>query len=257
MTNPTFHGLSTGDQLGNVEYTVDDALMAEYRDLVGCSGRYPNLLADDCRALLLARCGSLDLTTVWRRLELLRPPIAGRRVQVGGWLRKIEERNGQPLLRVAAFAVDEIGTEILRSEAAFAVRSGEEWRERDAPQADNQGTVPLGFSDGMVGGGFNLGRLTLPDGGADRSRALLAGWLEGQLGRHYGDDFRWGGQMSLAYLAPTIPGDSIAGDAVVVGCDRDAGGATTTRLVVSVFNSASARIAVGEAVITSPSPRLL
>ena len=246
MTSATFHGLSPGDQLGNLEYTVDDALLAEYRQLVGCDGQYPNLLSDDCRTLLLARCGGLDLATVWRRLELLRPPIVG-----------IGERNNLPLLRVAAFAVDEIGTEILRSEAAFVVGSGEEAREPDIPQAASQGPVLQGFSDKMVGAGFNLGRLTLPDGGTDRSTALLAGWLEGQLGRHYGDDFRWGGTLSLAYLAATIPGSSIVGDAVVVGCDRDAGGAVTTRLAVSVFSSAGARIAVGEVVITSPSPRLL
>ena len=87
--------------------------------------------------------------------------------------------------------------------------------------------------------------------------ALLAGWLEGQLGRCYGDDFRWGGQLSLAYLAPAMPGTTAAGDVVVVGCDRDAGGAVTTRLVISVFDSSEVRLAVGEAVVTSPSPRLL
>ena len=257
MTSATFRGLSPGDQLGNLEYVVDDALLAEYRGLVGCAGHYPNLMADDCRALLLGRCGGLELTAVWRRLELLRPPILGRRVQVGGWLREIGERNGQPLVRVAAFAVDEIGTEILRSEAAFTVGSREVQREPDTPPAEHPWPVRQDFSDGMVGGGFNLGRLTLPNGDNDGSTALLAGWLEGRLGRYYGDDFRWGGTLSLAYPAPAAPGDAIAGDAVVIGCDRDAGGAVTTRLVVSIFSSAAVRIAVGEAVITSPSPKLL
>ena len=209
------------------------------------------------RALLLSRCGGVDFTTVWRRLELLRPPVAGRRVQVGGWLREVGERKGRPLLRVAAFAVDEIGTEILRSEAAFVVGSGEEWRELNVAQGVSQRPVLQGFSDGMVGAGFNLGRVTLPDGDDDGSTALLAGWLEGQLGRNYGDDFRWGGMLSLAYLAPALPGGAVTGDAVVVGCDRGAGGAVTTRLVVSAFDSSEVRIAVGEAVITSPSPRLL
>ena len=257
MTSRAFHGLSEGDQLGNLEYTVDDAVLAEYRELVGCSGRYPNLLTDDCRALLVKRCGSLDLTTVWRRLELLRPPIVGRRVQVGGWLREVHERGGQPLVRVAAFAVDEIGTEILRSEAAFAVGSGEEWRKPDAPQGDIPCPVIQGLNDGTVGARFSLGGLRLPDGDGADLTALLAGWLEGRLGRHYGDDFHWGGTLSLAFLAPAVPGDAIVGDAVVVGCDRDAGGAVTTRLVVSVFDMAASRIAVGDAVITSPSPRLL
>ena len=257
MTSRAFHGLSEGDQLGNLEYTVDDAVLAEYRELVGCGGRYPNLLADDCRALLVNRCGSLDLTTVWRRLELLRPPIVGRRVQVGGWLRKVHERNGQPLVRVASFAVDEIGTEILRSQAAFAVGSGGGWRQPEALPAEILAPIVQGLNDGRVGAGFTLGRLTLPDGDADGLAVLIAGWLEGQLGRHYGDDFRWGGTLSLAQLTPAVTGSSIAGDAVVVGSDCNADGSVTTRLVVSVFNSAAARIAVGDAVITSPSPRLL
>ncbi len=257
MTSPTFRGLSAGDQLGNLEYVVDDARLAEYRELVGCSGRYPNLLADDCRALLLARCDGVDLTSVWRRLELLRPPVPGRRVQVGGWLREVHERHDRPLVRVAAFAVDEIGTEILRSEAALVVGKAGRWQQPDAAQAESLAPVIQGSSDATVGAGINLGRLKLPDGERADSTALLTGWLEGRLGHHYGDDFRWGGQMSLAYLAPALSGDSIAGDAVVVGCDRDAYGAVTTRLVVSVFSSAAIRLAVGEAVITSPSPRLL
>ena len=257
MTSRAFHGLSVGVQLGNLEYAVDDALLAEYRELAGCGGSYPNLLADDCRALLVKRCGSLDLTTVWRRLELLRPPIIGRRVQVGGWLRSVDERDGRPLARVAAFAVDEIGTEILRSEAAFVVGIPGGRQQPDAPQGESPGPVLQGWNDGTVGAGFNLGRLTLPDGDAEEMTALLAGWLEGQLGRHYGDDFRWGGTLSLAYLVSAVPGDAIVGDAVVVGWDRDAGGAVTTRVVVSVWDSAAARVAVGEAVITSPSPRLL
>ena len=256
MASRAFHGLSEGDQLGNLEYTVDDAVLADYRELVGCGGQYPNLLADDCRALLVNRCGSLDLTTVWRRLELLRPPIIGRRVQVGGWLRKVHEGNGQPLVRIASFAVDEIGTEILRSEAAFVVgiTGGQQ---PDAPPAEILAPVIQGLNDGRVGAGFTLGRLTLPDGDADGLTALIAGWLEGQLGRHYGDDFRWGGTLSLAHLAPAVTGSSIAGDAVVVDSDCNADGSVTTRLVVSVFNSAAARIAVGDAVISSPSPRLL
>ena len=257
MTSATFHGWSAGDQLGNLEYVVDDALLAEYLGLTGGAGQYPNLMADDCRALLARRCG-VDLTTVWRRLELLRPPVIGRRVQVGGWLREIGQREGRPLLRVAAFAVDEIGTEILRSEAAFLAGRPGAQQPADASPAGDSGPVLQGFSDGMVGSGIDLGRFTLPDDDVAVGWSILvAGWLEGQLGRYYEDDFRWGGRLSLAYPVTARSGDVLVGDAVVVGCDRDAGGAETTRLVVSVVSRTAERIAVGEAIITSPSPRLL
>ena len=182
MSSATFHGWSVGDQLGNLEYVVDEALLAEYRGLVGCAGRYPNLMADDCRALLLSRCGDGDLTTVWRRLELLRPPVGGRRVQVGGWLREVGEREGRPLLRVAAFAVDEIGTEILRSEVAFVVGKLEAWQRPDAPEAEKQAPVLRGFSDGMVGAVFNLERFAIPDGDADGSTGSAGGMVGGAIG---------------------------------------------------------------------------
>lgn len=273
MTSATFHGLSAGEQLGNLEYVVDDALLVEYRRLTGGAGHYPNLMADDCRALLLLRCRGVDLTTVWRRLELLRPPIAGRRVQVGGWLREIERRNGCPLLRVSAFAVDEIGTEILRSEAAFAVGSSAESLEPDVSTTETSQDL----DDIAEASRIDFGELMLPDGSslaAYRQRCcelvgvpsgddgngltgLLAGWVEGCLGDHFGDDFRWGGQLSLGYLAPAQPGAEVAGNAVVVGSNRNADGSVTTNLAVSVFNSTAARIAVGNAEVTSPSPRLL
>ena len=279
MTGATWHvlsrhGLSIGDQLGNLEYAIDAAALADYRQLVGDDGCYPNLLADDCRALLLARCGSLDLTTLWRRLDLLRPPIPGRRVQVGGWLRDVQERNGRPLVRVAAFAVDEIGTEILRSEAAFAI--GQPPASTATPSSIRPHTIGS-ITGASVGDCYTLGDLILPNGPpldacrqigdalagvalADDGNGLttlLVGWLEHRMGQDFGDDFRWGGRLSIAHQGPAVPGDTLTGDAVVIGCDRDANGAVTRRLVLLVSNGRAERIAVGEAVITSPSPRLL
>ena len=280
MTSATLHGLSVGDQLGNLEYAVDAAALAEYQQLTGCAGRYPNLLADDCRALLAKRRRGLELTTVWRRMEFLRPPVPGRRVQVGGWLRDAQEGNDGLVVRVASFAVDEIGTEILRSEAAFAVGGGglaaglRELGEMGVEDAEQDGDE---LTDVAAGERLALGRLALPDGeglaagqrrrwdmtgvesGDDGSglTALLSGWLEGRLGRQFGDDFHWGGSLALTFMASARPGDRLLGDAAVVGLERNAGGAVTTRLAVSVFNSAAVRVATGGAVITSPSPRLL
>ena len=257
-THPTpWSDLPAGAQLGNLEYPVDAGALAAYRALVGDGGHYPNLLADDCRMLLMQRCGPLPMATRWRRLHLLRPPVPGRRVQVGGWLREIDDANGAPRLRVAAFAVDEIGTEILRSEAVFVIR------ESPAPAIDSVADIgtdpPPAGAIGLAGIGpgdtLALGALTLPSDA--EPTALIAGWLEVTIGRHFGDDFRWGGQLALAYPVPagTCAGAGLDAVAVVTGRDRQPGGAVDWRLAVSVRHRSGIAVAVGDCDISAPSPR--
>ena len=254
--------LPAGAQLGNLEYTVDGSTLAEYRALVGDGGHYPNLLADDCRALLMQRCGPLPMAMRWRRLEFLRPPVLGRRVQVGGWLREIEDDDGSGAarLRVAAFAVDEIGTEILRSEAVFSIgedptpsaAGAVEGIRMAAPAAGDIGVAGVRPGDALA-----LGALVLPPGA--EPTALIAGWLEAGIGRRFGDDFRWGGRMALAYPDPdgAGAGDVLDAVAVVIGLDRLTGGALGWRLAVSVCRRGGVAVAVGDCGITTPSPRRL
>ena len=152
------------------------------------AGHYPNLLADDCRALLTRRCGPLR----WRRggggWEFLRPPVLGRRVQVGGWLREIDDvGGGAARLRVAAFAVDEIGTEILRSEAVFSI--GEDPTPSSAGAIEDIGIVaPAGrrHRDGrsQAGGCAGFGGVGLPSGAG--TVGAHCGWLEAAIGRYFG-----------------------------------------------------------------------
>ena len=255
--------LPAGAQLGNLEYTVDGSTLAEYRALVGDGGHYPNLLADDCRALLMQRCGPLPVATRWRRLELLRPPVLGRRVQVGGWLREVEDDDGSSgaaRLRVAAFAVDEIGTEILRSEAVFSI--GEDPTPSSAGAVEDIGIVAPAAGDiGRAGVGLGdtlaLGALVLPSGA--EPTALIAGWLEAAIGRRFGEDWRWGGRMALAYPDPAGAGagDVLDAVAVVTGRDRLTGGALDWRLAVSVCRRGGGAVVVGDCGITTPSPRRL
>ena len=276
-------GLQVGDQLGNLEYVVDEVAQAGYRAFVGSGGYFPNLLADDCRALLLQRCGPLPLTTSWRGLEFLRPPIPGRRVQVGGWLREISDLDTMPRLRVAAFAVDEIGTEIMRSEAVFRVRK--------RPQPAMAGSGPLtnhlvhlgkspsdyhGLAGVSVGDTLGLGTLVLPEGNTltrgqglgnelagidlnDRGNDLtpvVVGWLEAGIGRWFGDDFRWGGQMSVRLRRPVDVGEVIKGEALVTW--RDAGsGAVAWQLRINVLNQLNRPAILGDATVTTPSARRL
>ena len=257
--------LPAGAQLGNLEYTVDAGTLAEYRALVGDGGHYPNLLADDCRALLMQRCGPLPLATRWRRLELLRPPVLGRRVQVGGWLREIEDDGGGAArLRVAAFAVDEIGTEILRSEAVFGIGGYPAAPAAAAVGVEVIGTAtPAAGATGLAGDWpgdtLALGALVLPPDA--EPTALIAGCLEAAIGRHFGDDWRWGGRLTLAYSDPAGAGagggDVLDAATVVIGRDRLPGGALGWRLAVSVRRRGGGSVVVGDCGIATPSPRRL
>jgi len=278
MLNARFRGVAAGEQLGNLEYLIDDEVMSEYRALVGDCGSFANLLADDCESMAVARFGITGLTTAWRRFDFLRPPIPGRRIQAGGWLKEIRGGDGSPWLRVSAFAVDEIGTEILRSEAAFTIGNTEAGPQRAAANRRDASTNQdeRGFA-GQVGDSLPLGEWVEPSG--QRFRAyeklrreltgiakpidghgetqLLDGWLEGQLGQHLGNDFRWGGRLALAHRAPLVPGVPLRANAIIMRCDEDHRSTRYITLIVDVRNDRDETVALGEASATMPSPRLL
>ena len=271
MRGASGRDLSPGAQLGNLEYPVDGDDLAGYRALVGEGGHYPNLLVDDCRALLRQRCGPLPLTTLWRRLEFFRPPVPGRRVQVGGWLRETDDADGRPSrLRVAAFAVDEIGTEILRSEAVFGLAGAHSDRARThsgragKPAVDAGEPAPAIAAGGLAGVGpgdtLPLGTLTLP--AEAEATALIAGWLEAGLGYYFGDDFRWGGRLALAYPNPddSYAGDALTAAAVVTALYRRPDGSLAWRLAILARRQGKGRdavVAVGDSAVATPSPRRL
>ena len=275
MPPDSWRGLRAGDQIGNLEYVVDDAALAAYRRVVGVDGCFPNLMAEDCRSMLTPLVSGGPLTTVWQKLEFLRPPILGRRVQVGGWARELAEQRGRHGIRVAAFAVDDIGTEILRTETAFVAG-------RDAARPD-AGVEPAARTEGKTltcsraGDGGHLGQLRVPraeqmrgyrniakamagvDMDTDGSglTSVVAGWLEGLMGASFGEDFRWGGQLSIAYHGTVAPGMDLRCHGVVLGHDIDARGVKTRRVVVTVGDAGDYRVVTAEAVVESPSPRLV
>ena len=276
MPFDSWHGLRAGDQIGNLEYVVDEEALTQYQRMVGAHGRFPNLMTEDCRAMLSKHEPGEPLTTVWQRLDFMRPPILGRRVQVGGWVREVVEKCGRAWIRAAAFAVDEIGTEILRSEAAFVVG-----RETAPPERSVETTgvawTTASLARGRAGDSAHLGELRLPDreqlndlrrmakamAGVDMAPdgnglpSITAGWLEGLMGADFGEDFRWGGRLSIAHQRPIPPGAELRSDGVLMGHDTDAAGVETRRAVMTVRNAGGDRVATAEAVVKSPSPRLV
>lgn len=273
MPVDSWHGLRAGDQIGNLEYVVDERALSQYRRVVGINGCFPNLMAEDCRAMLAEREAGAPLTTVWQRLDFLRPPILDRRVQVGGWVREVGAKCGRPWIRAAAFAVDEIGTEILRSEAAFVV--GPDAMHSDPgvePAAVKAEIVNLAGS--RAGDGGQLGQLRIPrveqlrgfysiangmaganlDADGSGLTPVVAGWLESLMGANFGEDFRWGGQLSIAYHRAVIPSMELRCDGTTLGHDTDVNGVETRRVAIAVRDAGGYRVATAEAVVKSPSP---
>ena len=271
----SWKGLRAGDQIGNLEYVVDASTLAQYRQGVGDDGCFPNLMAEDCRALLAKNSSGETLTTVWQRFDFMRPPIMGRRIQVGGWVRGVGEKSGNGWIRAAAFAVDEIGTEILRSEAAFVIG-----QKAARPQPSSEATeikpATANLARSCAGDIAHLGGLRLPDeeqlndfrrvantmAGIDMApndnglTSITAGWLEGLMGANFGEDFRWGGRLSIAHHVAVIPGMDLHCDSAVLGHDTDVTGVETRQVVMWVRNGGGYRVATAEAVVKSPSPRL-
>ena len=87
--------------------------------------------------------------------------------------------------------------------------------------------------------------------------SIAAGWLETLMGAHFGDDFRWGGRLSIAYHQAFTAGMELRCDAVVIGHDTDARNVETRRVAMSVRDASDNRMATAEAVVQSPSPRLI
>ena len=272
----SWHGLRAGDQVGNLEYMVDAAALARYRQIVGANGCFPDLMAEDCRAMLATRAAGETLTTVWQRLEFMRPPILGRRIQVGGWIREVRHARDRVWIRAAAFAVDEIGTEILRSEAAFLVGCATARSEHTARLAEAQPEA-LNLPSSHVGDTGSLGQLRLPgqeqlDGyrevanamaATDLSRdgngptSIIAGWLEGLMGANFGEDFRWGGKLSIAHHRTLTPAMTLHCDGVVLGRDTDVRGVEKWQVAMLVRDADGHQAATAEAVVESPSPKLV
>ncbi len=272
----SWRDLRAGDQIGNLEYLVDEAALIQYRRVVGANGCFPNLMAEDCRAMLGKRGAGEPLVTVWQRFDFLRPPIIGRRVQVGGWMREVGEKCGRAWLKAAAFAVDEIGTEILRSEAAFII-GGEAARPEGNVDKLEVNTGMGSLARSRAGDSGHLGELRLP--GEEQCQDfhlpakemtgfdlrpdghgltwITVGWLEGLMGADFGDDFRWGGRLSIAHHATVICGMRLRCDGVVLDHDIDVSGVESRRVAMSVRDAAGRRVATAEAAVTSPSPRLV
>lgn len=279
-------GVPIGNQLGFLEYLVGDESLQLFREAVDYQeSRFPNIVACEPHIVLLQKGGFGTLESVTHTDRYFRPPVAGRRVQVTGWIRERSRERGSERLVVETFAVDDIGTEILRSRHVFrhgTTRIPERLGRRPARPGSSteegflgpvikrvteetverlelahrslvgEAAMIRGGSAGNVhtgaelASGMGLATTVAPE-------ELGLAYLHELLDRRFGIDFRQGGSLTVNYRRPIYAGDSLSAQGIVTGTERD-GERSVWTLRVWVENSRREPVVTGDALVTVPSP---
>ena len=114
--------MSIGDQLGHLEYVITDENLALFRESVEFpEAAFPSIAVKEYLAVLAKKFGEIPFISAKHTERYFSPPKLGRSIQVSGWIRDKYERRGRNWLVVETLAVDEIGTEILRSEHTILI----------------------------------------------------------------------------------------------------------------------------------------
>ena len=289
MTSPESYiqQIPVGEQLGYLEYTVTADKLRRFREAVGYpEAAFPNLAAREYREVLTGKYDLPALVSIRHTDRYYRPPALERRLQVTGWVREKYQARGADRLVVATFAVDEIGTEILRSEHTFqfgpgqgAERQGRRpARPRRTAGAESLPSLEKRVTEEGIERFEQAGRFIRSDTGGQatsplpsnvhtgaelaRDMGLAAAVAPGELAvaylhelldRHFGIDFRQGGRLSVDFLRPVYAGDTLTAQGLVVKRES-ANGPVNWQVQVWLTNQRGERAAAGEAQVTVPSP---
>ena len=285
------HRIPIGAQLGHLEYTVTPACLQSFRAAVAYpAAAYPNLALSDGIAVLTRKYGTaLTAAAIGSRRadHYLRPPQPERRLQTTGWVRAISQSHGLDQLTLATFAVDEIGTEILRSEQTYQFgpdrgpqRQGRRpQRGRSAASLETLPPLTKPVTDETIESFTAAARSLLPAATADHPAAPSSGihsgaalsramglsaavapaelglaYLHELLDRRFGIDFRQGGQLTVHYLRPIYAGDTLTAQAVTTRQETAADRRVHHHLQLWLSNQRGERALDGTAQITVPSP---
>ena len=284
--------LPVGAQLGHLEYTATAAGLQLFREAVDYpAAAWPQLALQEGLAVLTGKYGAAVTTgavSVRRADRYYRPPEPGRRVQATGWVREHSQARGVERLTVETLAVDEIGTEIVRSEHTFQFGPGRDPERqgrrpgRARQTAAGMETLPAlekRVTEEVIEGFVAAGRLMLPAVGFGaaapgpaniHSGAALAqgmglaaavapaelglAYLHELLDRRFGRDFRQGGRLAVHYRRPIYAGDTLIAQGVAVQAERDTRGRVHWQLQVWLANQRGERAIDGAAQVTVPSP---
>ena len=202
-----------------------------------------------------------------------------------GWVRERRQERGVERLVVDTFAVDDIGTEILRSNHTFRVgpeRTPERLGRRPvrtSPASGGQLLPSVQFSvteesidsfeaahralvgDPGVSRGSQLGSSHTGAGLASdmglaatiASQELGLAYLHELVDRRFGIDFRQGGKLTVNYRRPVYAGDTLTAKGIISGTE-EVGGRTLWRVQVWLENGRGEMPVSGEAQVMVPSP---
>jgi len=283
---PSPIGVPIGEQLGFLEYRVTDENIRLFQQSVEYpASSFPNIAALDHFFVLIQKRNLPVLESVTHEDRYFRPPEAGRRVQVSGWIQDQRKNRGVETLTVETFAVDEIGTEILRSQHVFRLGAGRAperlgRRPGSARGAPNTAILPSlekrvteeaiqQFEDArraLVGEQADLARDLRSNVHASADLASGMGlastvapeemglaYLHELLDRHFGIDFRQGGWLRVNYRRPMYAGDTLTAKGIIERTELD-GIRATSFLRVWLENGRGETAITGEARVTVPSP---
>ena len=281
-----------GVQLGHLEYTATAAGLQLFREAVAYpAAASPQLALQEGLAVLAGKYGAAvtaGAVSVRRADRYYRPPEPGRRVQATGWVREHSRARGIEKLTVETLAVDEIGTEIVRSEHTFQFGTSRD-PERQGRRPGRAGQSAAGaetlpvlekrVTEEVIEGFVAAGRLMLPaesyeaatagpaniHGGAALAQGMgLAAavapaelglaYLHELLDRRFGRDFRQGGRLAVHYRRPIYAGDTLTAQGVVAQAERDTVGRVPWQLQIWLANQRGERAIDGTAWVIVPSP---
>ena len=258
-----YRRLPVGGQLGHLEYLVKQEDLELYRSAVEYpEAGFPSLAVDECRQVLASKYGAMPLTGVRHQEWYYRPPFVERRIQVSGWIREKYRLQGRDWLVVGTFAVDEIGTEVLRSRHTFVV--GEEEPPEvleNFPLADPSKALPV-LEKQLLSQDLELFRTLTRrlapacewavDGSA-AARLMSFAYLHQLMANSYGIDLRQGGQLDVRFLKPLSPGGKFTAHGSIF---QEKPEAHRTSLCLRVWLEAQdgTTAAFGQAKVTVPSP---
>ncbi len=285
------HRIPIGAQLGHLEYTVTATSLQSFRAAVAYpAAAYPNLALSDGIAVLACKYGTALTAAaigIRRADHYLRPPQPERRLQTTGWVRALSQDRGLDQLTLATFAVDEIGTEILRSEQTYQFSPGRGPQRQGRRPQHTRSAAPLEtlppltkpVTDETIESFTAAARSLLPAATADHLAAPLSGihagaalsramgltatvapaelglaYLHELLDRRFDRDFRQGGHLAVHYLRPIYAGDTLTAQAIVTRQETAADRRVHHHLQLWLSNQRGERALDGAAQVTVPSP---
>jgi hypothetical protein len=254
-----------GHQLGHLEYLVTPEALEQYRTAIEYpSARFPNLAVREFREVLTRQIGELALTSEAHTDRYFTPPILDRRVQVTGWLRESFEKGGRDWLVIETFGVDEIGTEISRSEHTYVVGEPplDSSSQLNPPGQGDDSELPqlvktptavhlehFAAVNRTLTGGNNLdstGQFPIPE-------ELGLSYLHELVDRKFGIDFRQGGRLSVRYLRAVSVGETVTAGGRIDRQEK-VNGRDQFQLSLWLKNQRDELTVSGEAQVTVPSP---